>query len=1167
MRLSKLHLARYGHFTDYKLDFGESADTTDLHLVYGENEAGKSTTLSAIVDLLFGMLKQSPYNFVHNYKTMEIGATLHQNGHSIDVKRFKTRLTDSDNQSLATSIIDTHGLNRDDFQSRFSFDEKTLNEGGEAILNNNGDLGAALFSATSGISDFTSTLANLTAAANDFYEPAKQKGKTLFSLKDELADIDLQRKELDVNASYWSKQEQLAADHKSRYDEFSDIAYKRKKQLDELTRQRQAVHIAHRYHALKSIIATTNKPLPIVPPSWHSTAKSLIQQHLRQQAQHQQLESQQHAIAKQKTQLTVDDNILSIGPSIEALRAERALYDQRSRDIQDLLSDKELLLSKKKQLQRIQNDIIPDSDFYALRADTLLSNTQINELRAHLSTQSEILTALTIAEQEQTNTASELERLDFDESEKPTNTTILSNYLSASQDRALHIRLEQLNEQLAETNTSLDTQLAKLNPWRGDADKLLSSSMPSRENLAEIDKTTQQLIHTIEQRESNIDQLNAELQSLQEERLRSETNNAQNDFLDARSDRDVAWKSHTESLDANADQNVLQKTARDYALKQQELDQTTDRALADAMSRGEQQVQQNRYTSLVSAIKKLNETLDHDKKQLKSVKSATSDIANSLGLDERSHPKEIIDWLTLRDLALETIHKRNKLQVEIGEVEVASQSESRRLKDLIIGIDESASSVLSDMTSPAEVIALAQSVLTVQQDKNAALIQQQEKLSSLHKSNAFRQREYSVAKEKFSNWESQWQKLTQETPIHQRDINHAAELLDAYQELNSLQVRLTEKESRINALESSQIRFTEESIKILKSLKRDCEPFTTQLLDKLFSDYDNETERQANIKLLTQREDELTAELNTLKTDSLPVSTQLDTMREKCGVEDTSELETTLEQIKEQTAQQEQLAGYEKDLMAILRSDSAKDAIGQLTQLDEPGLSAQIEGLEKDVEQDNNRLAELHHEYRKIQDELDTFNSNATVAQLSQKRQNLLLSLEAQAIETMRVRLGKIAIEQGVRHFREQHRSSMLDNAKRAFVAITCGGYIDLTTQPGKKNNSEDLVGIKDTGQSTLASDMSTGTRAQLYLALRIAAYQDYCKTREPLPFVADDIMESFDEQRTQATLVLLNDMAKQGQIIYLTHHRHVLEIAKDTLKGKVKIHELPRRSFAVVDT
>ena len=44
MRIRKLGLRRYGKFTDAVIDFGErSAGAPDLHIVYGPNEAGKST--------------------------------------------------------------------------------------------------------------------------------------------------------------------------------------------------------------------------------------------------------------------------------------------------------------------------------------------------------------------------------------------------------------------------------------------------------------------------------------------------------------------------------------------------------------------------------------------------------------------------------------------------------------------------------------------------------------------------------------------------------------------------------------------------------------------------------------------------------------------------------------------------------------------------------------------------------------------------------------------------------------------------------------------------------------------------------------------------------------------------------------------------------------------
>ncbi|RTL91453.1 hypothetical protein EJV44_19525 [Ancylobacter aquaticus] len=73
MRLRRLDLTRYGRFTDQSLGFGPRPEgLPDLHIVYGPNEAGKSTAFAAFLDLLFGIGTQSPFNFLHPYSTMRI---------------------------------------------------------------------------------------------------------------------------------------------------------------------------------------------------------------------------------------------------------------------------------------------------------------------------------------------------------------------------------------------------------------------------------------------------------------------------------------------------------------------------------------------------------------------------------------------------------------------------------------------------------------------------------------------------------------------------------------------------------------------------------------------------------------------------------------------------------------------------------------------------------------------------------------------------------------------------------------------------------------------------------------------------------------------------------------------------------------------------------------
>ena len=57
--------------------------------MFGPNEAGKSTSLSAIEDLLFGIPGNSRYNFLHDYGSMRVGAILENGGKTLEFRRRK----------------------------------------------------------------------------------------------------------------------------------------------------------------------------------------------------------------------------------------------------------------------------------------------------------------------------------------------------------------------------------------------------------------------------------------------------------------------------------------------------------------------------------------------------------------------------------------------------------------------------------------------------------------------------------------------------------------------------------------------------------------------------------------------------------------------------------------------------------------------------------------------------------------------------------------------------------------------------------------------------------------------------------------------------------------------------------------------------------------------
>ena len=86
---------------------------------------------------------------------------------------------------------------------------------------------------------------------------------------------------------------------------------------------------------------------------------------------------------------------------------------------------------------------------------------------------------------------------------------------------------------------------------------------------------------------------------------------------------------------------------------------------------------------------------------------------------------------------------------------------------------------------------------------------------------------------------------------------------------------------------------------------------------------------------------------------------------------------------------------------------------------------------------------------------------------------------------------------------------------------------------------------------------MSTGTADQLYLALRIASVTDYLDRAPPLPFVADDLFINFDDERAAAGFRVLGQLGTATQVLFFTHHEHLVDIARVTLGAKVPIVSL----------
>ena len=99
-------------------------------------------------------------------------------------------------------------------------------------------------------------------------------------------------------------------------------------------------------------------------------------------------------------------------------------------------------------------------------------------------------------------------------------------------------------------------------------------------------------------------------------------------------------------------------------------------------------------------------------------------------------------------------------------------------------------------------------------------------------------------------------------------------------------------------------------------------------------------------------------------------------------------------------------------------------------------------------------------------------------------------------------------------------------------------------------------------GREIGVDGLSEGEADQLYLALRLASLERYAETNAPMPLVLDDVLQSFDEDRTRVALEVLGEVAEKIQVLLFTHHRRVVEIARACLGPRLVVHDLDDRTL-----
>jgi uncharacterized protein YhaN len=163
--------------------------------------------------------------------------------------------------------------------------------------------------------------------------------------------------------------------------------------------------------------------------------------------------------------------------------------------------------------------------------------------------------------------------------------------------------------------------------------------------------------------------------------------------------------------------------------------------------------------------------------------------------------------------------------------------------------------------------------------------------------------------------------------------------------------------------------------------------------------------------------------------------------------------------------------------------------------------------------------------------------------------------LAALARNYARLEVACLLVTLATERHRSRYQDPLIARASQLFATLTGNSFAGLTLD--YREDMLTLVAARADGQRVPIAGLSEGTRDQLYLALRLAALGEFTARADPLPFICDDILVSFDDTRAALALDVLAEAGAALQVILFTHHGHVVDLARARLKGQLDLIKL----------
>jgi uncharacterized protein YhaN len=1158
MRFADLNLIAYGHFTGRTIGFAPAPKS--LHVIYGPNEAGKSTMKAAVEELLFGFQMRTPFGFLHGYDAIKIGARIiNAEGAALDFRRRKRQrddLLDANDAPIPSSVLSPylHGLTRDTFCQQFSLSRDQLNRGSREIAEGEGDVGRSLYNAALGNASLAEVLASL----------EKQK-EALFKRLG---------KEQPINRALrtYEAQRCVARDALIRPAAYSRLADER----EELTRQVKVIEssIVTASVAIDSLTAlaacypnfarltrakqdlATYAGCAVLPAAAIMEAEALLEE-LKDATKELKRSTIRIGELEKSIGIGEDDPIFAHGVAIDQLKGFVQTYRKNGKDWRDR-DLREHAQRNADEAKRQLESVWPGVSLEDARKRA--SSTEVNSRGNALAFEhAEQTTALAKARVDEERLSTRIAALKEDLAQLPGTKNVVNLYGSISAavgEPRIDNTIATAAARVARGEAGAATALRTLGLFTGTPAEFAAAALPTRETVESYVRAADAFAASLQRIDSKEEEARRKLGEAREqlEALAKEGDlRTAADLLSCRKDRDAIFTTLEDQWRIGVPVEKLDTTGTAYKGAR-----TASDDLADSL-----RLEASRVARVAAAEAQRD--------------AATRDLV-SLAIDrERTVAEQAVvgvtwasEWVPCNITPRTPIEMRGVLQSAADLRRTLSEIEDEKAnlsaaRERRTACADALRAALTDLgeSAPAgndlaPVLAIAQRGLTANETteserKRLAIELQRDNrdlAAALKASQSATDALTEIDQRLGDIFESVW--LARDFPPAQ-----FANALAAIVAFHTADRKARDDQDRADGIDRDNDEYRRKVVAFTETHAPDLAPMAADAPDSVSTTLaDRWTAAKqtcdTRIALKRQHEEELAG-------------------RAKASIS-VSNIESALSRIAESTrAARGELGDLIEHSKVI---NGLQQTVGTETETLETGTGrtwAECDALYAQQTRDmlNATLAAAKEQLRNLQADRDRVNpdlwkclktlesmdSSQAAADAESEMINTGALIDRESRRYAALAIAGHIIEQQVAEYAETHQGTLIVRASHYLNLLTDGSFHRLRAVNNGDVNV--LNAVNRAGTDMTINGLSEGTRDQLFLALRLAALEEYLKTNEPQPLILDDTFVHFDDTRTRNAFSALVEFSASTQVIYFTHHRACVEAAIAAAQDAVDVHDL----------